>query len=152
MVGLGFGSGYIAQGGDIGSFVSRELAAKYDGCKGMHLNMMSIQPPENKDELPIDDLEKSVIGRGEQFFDTGFAYAFEHGTRTGTIGLALSASPVALLSWIGEKFLEWTDEDPTVDQVLESVTLYWMTDTFPRCIYPYRAVSPFFTSSFDSFP
>src|ERR1700744_4812584 len=28
MVGLGFGSGYLAQGGDIGSHVSRTLAAK----------------------------------------------------------------------------------------------------------------------------
>lgn len=42
---------------------------------------------------------------------------------------------------IGEKFLEWTDTDPALDDVLESVTLYWLTDTFPRCIYPYRAVS-----------
>jgi hypothetical protein len=42
---------------------------------------------------------------------------------------------------IGEKFLEWTDEDPPLDLILESVTLYWMTDTFPRCIYPYRGVS-----------
>lgn len=34
MVGLGFGSGYISQGGDIGSFVAKILAAKYDECKG----------------------------------------------------------------------------------------------------------------------
>ena len=37
LVGLGFGeSGYIAQGGDIGSFVSQLLAAKYDECKAVH--------------------------------------------------------------------------------------------------------------------
>lgn len=35
MVQLGFGSGYIAQGGDIGSRVSRVLAATYDECKGI---------------------------------------------------------------------------------------------------------------------
>ena len=34
MVGLGFGSGYIAQGGDIGSFECRVLAALHDECKG----------------------------------------------------------------------------------------------------------------------
>lgn len=45
---------------------------------------------------------------------------------------------------IGEKFLEWSDEDPSLEHILESVTLYWMTDTFPRCIYPYRGVSPIF--------
>ena len=99
MVGLGLGSGYLAQGGDIGSFVSRILASKYDACKGMHLNMMSMPPPENHEELHVDEMEKRVMPRGTEFFDTGFAYALEHGTRTATIGLALSASPLALLSW-----------------------------------------------------
>ena len=99
MIGLGFGSGYLAQGGDIGSFVSRILASNYEACKGMHVNMMSIPPPPNKDELPLDELEKKVLPRGPEFFDTGFAYALEHGTRTATIGLALSSSPLALLSW-----------------------------------------------------
>ena len=99
MIGLGFGGGYLAQGGDIGSFVSRIMAANYDACKGMHVNMMNVPPPQNKDELPIDELEKKVLPRGAEFFDTGFAYALEHGTRTATIGLALSSSPLALLSW-----------------------------------------------------
>jgi microsomal epoxide hydrolase len=35
MVQLGFGSGYVAQGGDFGSLVSRELATNYEECKGM---------------------------------------------------------------------------------------------------------------------
>lgn len=69
------------------------------------------------------------------------AYALEHGTRTSTIGHALSASPLALLAWIGEKFLEWSDEDPALDTILESVSLYWFTHTFPRCIYPYRGLT-----------
>ena len=36
MVGLGFGSGYVAQGGDIGSSVSRILAVDYPSCKALH--------------------------------------------------------------------------------------------------------------------
>lgn len=36
MVGLGFGSGYVSQGGDIGSFITRVLGAKYDTCKAAH--------------------------------------------------------------------------------------------------------------------
>lgn len=36
MVGLGFGDGYVAQGGDIGSFVSRVLAVKAEACKAAH--------------------------------------------------------------------------------------------------------------------
>jgi microsomal epoxide hydrolase len=99
MVGLGFGSGYLAQGGDLGSFVSRLLAMNYDACKGMHVNMMGMQPPENSDELPRDELEKKVLQKATEFVDTGYAFALEQGTRTATIGLTLSASPLALLSW-----------------------------------------------------
>ena len=36
MLDLGFGSGYVVQGGDIGSKVSRVLAAEYDACKAVH--------------------------------------------------------------------------------------------------------------------
>lgn len=42
---------------------------------------------------------------------------------------------------IGEKFLEWTDETPPLNDILASISLYWLTDTFPRSIYPYREVS-----------
>lgn len=36
MIDIGFGDGYIAQGGDVGSFVSSALTAKFDECKAMH--------------------------------------------------------------------------------------------------------------------
>jgi microsomal epoxide hydrolase len=36
MIDLSFGSGFIAQGGDIGSYVARILATKYDECKAIH--------------------------------------------------------------------------------------------------------------------
>lgn len=36
MVGLGFGKGYITQGGDIGSFVSRVLAVTSESCLAAH--------------------------------------------------------------------------------------------------------------------
>lgn len=41
---------------------------------------------------------------------------------------------------VGEKFLEWTDEDPPLDKILEGVTLYWLTDTMSRNMYNYRSV------------
>lgn len=34
-VGLGFGNGYMVQGGDLGSKVGRIMAANHDTCKGM---------------------------------------------------------------------------------------------------------------------
>jgi len=141
MVGLGFESGYLAQGGDLGSFVSRHLAAHCAPCKGMHLNFAPMPRPKNANELHMEKIEQDSLARGMWFREVGSAYASEHGTRTATIGFTLSASPLALLSWIGEKFLDWTDEDPSLDEILSSVTLYWLTETFPRCIYPYRGNS-----------
>lgn len=46
MIGLGFGSGYVAQGGDIGSFVARILASKYASCKAAHSEVARIPPFE----------------------------------------------------------------------------------------------------------
>jgi microsomal epoxide hydrolase len=43
------------------------------------------------------------------------------GTRPSTIGHVLSSNPLALLAWIGEKFLEWSDEDPPLDTILTNV-------------------------------
>ncbi|KAK4981979.1 hypothetical protein LTR50_007860 [Elasticomyces elasticus] len=139
MLELGFDS-YLAQGGDIGSFVARYLAVKYDECKGMHINMVMLPPPTNADTLEANEAEKNAMPRGKAFNETGSAYAMEHGTRPATIGHVLSSSPLALLAWIGEKFLEWTDTDPPMDDILASVTLYWLTETFPRCIYSYRGI------------
>lgn len=34
MSGIGFGSGYVVQGGDVGSLVARMLAFTYESCKG----------------------------------------------------------------------------------------------------------------------
>ena len=42
---------------------------------------------------------------------------------------------------VGEKFLEWVDDPLPPDHILESITLYWLTETFPRSIYSYRQVS-----------
>ena len=148
MASLGFGSGYIAQGGDVGSFVSVTLAANHDACKGIHLNMIVAVPPDDfNPESVTDPLEKQGLERGQKFRESGMAYALEHGTRPSTIGLALSASPLSLLAWIGEKFLDWTDEDPPLDTILESVTLYWFTESFPRSLFPYRELTAISTGT-----
>jgi len=84
--------------------------------------------------------EKLGLERGEEFVSRGSGYSLEQATRPSTIGLILGSNPLALLAWIGEKFLAWSDEDPSLETILESVTLYWLTETFPTSIYPYRAV------------
>ncbi|KAK5708553.1 hypothetical protein LTR17_020586 [Elasticomyces elasticus] len=139
MVGLGFGGGYISQGGDIGSFVSRVLAVNAEACKAVHLHLaIGISKPDGVSLESLSQEEQQGLERYNNFNEMGNAYAREHGTRPSTIGLVLSSSPVALLAWIGEKFLQWSDISPPLNEILDSVSLYWFTDSFPRAIYPYR--------------
>ncbi|KAJ0282582.1 hypothetical protein COL940_005135 [Colletotrichum noveboracense] len=112
MAGLGFEGGYAVQGGDIGSYTARIMARTYDSCKALH-------------HTPLEGYEREALERSDKFVKFGTAYVMEHATRTATIG-------------IGEKFLTWTHETPSMDEILASVTLYWLTQTFPRGIYPYR--------------
>ncbi|KAL2670295.1 hypothetical protein Neosp_014762 [[Neocosmospora] mangrovei] len=122
MAGLGFGDGFAVQG----------------------VNMLA---PSSPDELlSPDDLtqeEADHVQRMLNFTSTGSAYILEHGQRPSTIGLALSSSPLALLSWIGEKLIEWPDQryPLPLETILTLVGFYWYTDTFPRSLYPYRALA-----------
>jgi microsomal epoxide hydrolase len=68
-----------------------------------------------------------MLQRGKDFLEFGAAYSLEQATRPSTIGLVLGSSPLALLAWIGEKFRAGSDTDPSIDTILESVTLYWFT-------------------------
>ena len=93
--------------------------------------------PDNPIGEP-DGFEKKGLERAAQFKRLESAYALFHATKPATIGYVLASNPLALLAWIGEKFLDWTDKDLPLDDVLEAVSLYWLTGTFPTSIYPYR--------------
>ncbi|OAA35558.1 epoxide hydrolase 1 [Metarhizium rileyi] len=114
MVGLGFGSGYLVQGGDLGSFVSRMLALQYGACKGMHVNMMGVPPLD--DNPPRTEDERRALQKAHEFIDTAE-------------------------DRIGEKLIAWTDGEFPLAKILEMVTLYWMTDTFPRTMYHNRGLA-----------
>lgn len=96
--------------------------------------------PENIDTKSYTLFEKRGLQRAQEFARIGSAYALEHATFPATISFAVSASPLSLLPWIAEKFLTWSDDNttPSLDEILESVTLYYLTDTFSTAIYPYR--------------
>ncbi|EPE36539.1 alpha/beta-Hydrolase [Glarea lozoyensis ATCC 20868] len=137
MVNLGFGDGYVAQGGDLGSKVARILGSRYQGCKAVHVNYCYLPEPENvKGE--ISEVDRRDIARAQNFKETGSGYALEQATRPATLGIVLSSSPLALLAWVGEKFLEWSDESPSLDTIIEAVALYWFTDTISSSFYNYR--------------
>ncbi|KAF4957867.1 hypothetical protein FSARC_11163 [Fusarium sarcochroum] len=138
MTGLGFTKEYVCQGGDIGSRVARVMGATYPRVKAVHLNFSIMPDPGNIPHTEYSELENKGLERFRWFEKLGSAYALEHATKPATIGLTLSSSPLAMLAWIGEKFLDWTDDDPPLSTVLESVTLYWLSNCFSTSLWPYR--------------
>jgi microsomal epoxide hydrolase len=101
------------------------------------------------------DTDKAHVARGKKFQQTGQAYAHEHATRPATIGFAVVSSPLALAAWwvlslfqsmvwrwglsrIGEKIIDsWSSEVPT-PLLMQWLTLFWLTQSFPTSIYMYR--------------
>lgn len=143
LVMLGFESGYVVQGGDIGASVARTMAVEYEACRAVHLNHCHMSLPKEEEkrlEQGLSRVEKRGLERFRRFNETGNAYGRMHGTRPATIGHVLSSSPVALLAWMGEKYLEWTDAATPIplDTVLREVSLFWFTECAPTSIYPYR--------------
>lgn len=106
------------------------------------MNLCSISKPTSGiDDSKISAVEKRGIERWEQWKATGTAYAMEHATKPSTIGFVLRSNPLALLAWIGEKFLDWTDVDPSITTVLEFVSLYWLSRCSSTNLWSYRHVS-----------
>ncbi|KAG7416564.1 putative epoxide hydrolase [Fusarium oxysporum f. sp. raphani] len=147
---MGFTSahgGYVVQGGDLGGIIAPKVAAlDPESCRLVHVNILFIPPPEGtnvKEDIRwgrYTDAEIDALSRGEEFVATGFAYAAIQGTRPGTLGLAFGSSPIALLSWIGEKFLQWSDPEtkPSLELILTNVSLYWFSKCYPTSIWQYR--------------
>jgi len=132
---------YVAQGGDIGSAVARICVTHYEECIGSHVNMIFSQgPPPDADMSILTDHEKMQLGRMKDFLEIGSSYARSHATVPATVGLVLTASPVALLAWVGEKLVRWTDKTPPIQTILDFISLYYLTDTIPRNIYSYREI------------
>ena len=131
MAALGY-ERYVAQGGDWGYFVTREVAlADPEHCAGIHLNMA---PP-----MPMtDDLteeEQTYLDAMRTYDESESGYAKEQSTKPQTIGYALEDSPAGLAAWIVEKFRGWADCDGDVersftkDQLLDNIMVYWLTAT-----------------------
>lgn len=101
-----------------------------------------LAPPPGIDQSNTEGVsaqEQQQLKNAKHWREYGTSYALEHATRPSTIGLVLSSSPLALLAWIGEKQLEWSDtDDIPLDTILSMISLYWFTSSLPRCIWPYR--------------
>lgn len=141
MAGLGFGAergGYLAQGGDVGSFVVR-IMSTFDACNGIHVNFFPLLG-KAVDEKGLDEVDRKAVARSNLWSGFGTGYLVEQATKPGTIGAVLESSPVAVLAWIGEK-LAYAKARDTTHFLLAEVSLYWFTGTAATCIWFYRSGS-----------
>jgi pimeloyl-ACP methyl ester carboxylesterase len=136
---------YVAQGGDWGSPVSSAMARQAPaGLLGIHINLPAIVPPEIAEVIAAGGPAPAGLSEKERAtFDALSAsakmgnrsYAVMMGTRPQTIGYAITDSPAGLAAWmLGHPgFSHWTyssnDPEKSPDEVLDDVTLYWLTNS-----------------------
>ncbi|MFC0626680.1 epoxide hydrolase family protein [Kribbella deserti] len=129
---------YVAQGGDIGVGITRELALR-DGehVLAIHVNGGFDYPIVDENELAgLTPSERARVDRMNAFMADQAGYIAIQSTRPQTLAYGLVDSPVGQLAWIVEKFKEWTDpanelphEAVDRDQLLTNVMIYWLTGT-----------------------
>jgi pimeloyl-ACP methyl ester carboxylesterase len=137
---------YVAQGGDWGAKVSEALARKApQGLLGVHINLLLNIPPEVARSIAAGDPAPDGLSEKEkaaynQRKGLALAYLIEQATRPQTIGYSLADSPVGLAAWMldhdprsYEQLAKAFDGHPegglTRDQILDNITLYWVTNT-----------------------
>jgi len=143
---LGY-SRYVAQGGDWGNAVTEQLALlKPPGLIGIHTNMPATVPPDidkaafagapAPSGLSADEL--SAYEQLASFYKTGLGYANEMANRPQTL-YALQDSPIGLAAWMIDhdarsyeliaRVFAGQSEGLTKDEILDNITLYWLTGT-----------------------
>ena len=138
---------YVAQGGDWGNAVTEQMALqKPEGLLGIHTNMPATVPADiakalQFGEAPPTGLSAEERGAWDQldsFYKHGLGYAQEMANRPQTL-YALADSPVGLAAWMLDhdaasqaliaRVFAGQSEGLTRDDILDNVTLYWLTNT-----------------------
>jgi len=137
---------YVAQGGDWGTPISSAMARqRAAGLLGIHINLPATVPPEVAAVLPmggpapagLTEKERAVfdalVGSGKM---GNLAYFTMMTARPQTVGYGATDSPAGLAAWVlvHPGFAQWTysadpEKSPTKDDVLDNITLYWLTNT-----------------------
>jgi pimeloyl-ACP methyl ester carboxylesterase len=138
---------YVAQGGDWGNAVTEFMAVQEPpGLAGIHTNMPATVPATiskalAQGEPPPADLtpdERNAWNQLDFFNKEGLGYAIEMNNRPQTL-YGIVDSPIGLAAWmidhdarsqemIGRVF-DGKAEGLTKDDILDNITLYWLTNT-----------------------
>src|ERR1700728_4036309 len=138
---------YVAQGGDWGNAVSEVMALQQpSGLLGIHTNMAATGPADVSKALSVGGPppaglsadEKHAWEQLDDFYKHGLAYAQEMSNRPQTL-YGIADSPVGLAAWMLDhdirsygmisRAFDGKTEGLSRDDVLDNVTLYWLTNT-----------------------
>src|SRR5947209_8030398 len=138
---------YVAQGGDWGNAVSEVMALQQPpGLLGIHTNMAATVPANISKALAagaaapagLSADEKAAWDQLDDFYKHGLAYAQEMSNRPQTL-YGIADSPVGLAAWILDhdirsyeliaRVFDGASEGLTRDDILDNITLYWLTNT-----------------------
>jgi pimeloyl-ACP methyl ester carboxylesterase len=138
---------FVAQGGDWGDAITEQMALLAPPeLLGIHVNMPATVPPEIDKAAfsgapPPSGLspeERNAYDQLEFFYTHGLGYAIEMKNKPQTL-YGIADSPIGLASWmidhdarsyelIGRVF-DGKTEGLTRDDILDNITLYWLTGT-----------------------
>jgi pimeloyl-ACP methyl ester carboxylesterase len=138
---------YVAQGGDWGALITELLAVQAPpGLLGMHTNMPRAVPAAVSRAIATGGERPAGLTPDETrawdelkfFFGKGIAYALEMGLRPQTL-YGLADSPIALAAWMLDhdarslaliaRSFDGVPEGLSRDDVLDNITLAWLTNT-----------------------
>ena len=138
---------YVAQGGDWGNAVTEQMALLAPPeLMGIHTNMPATVPDDINAAALADAPAPPGLSAEEQhayeqlafFYKHGLGYANEMANRPQTL-YAIGDSPVGLAAWMLDhdarslalisRVFDGQSEGLTRDDVLDNVTLYWLTNT-----------------------
>lgn len=126
---------YGAQGGDWGTWISRELGIiDHEHVMGVHTNGLISWPSGDPAEMEgLSDAEQHQLARVDYYMRELYGFKLIQSSRPQTYAYPMTDSPVGLLAWITNVFQEWTDGpglgEVSRDALLTTVMLYWLTRT-----------------------
>jgi pimeloyl-ACP methyl ester carboxylesterase len=138
---------FVAQGGDWGNAVTEQMALQTPpGLIGIHTNMPATVPADVARALQYSEPapaglkadERRAWDQLDDFYKHGLGYAQEMSNRPQTL-YALADSPVGLAAWILdhdirsyrliERVFAGEAAGLTRDDIVDNITLYWLTNT-----------------------